>query len=60
MNGLPEYQLEQGTPLPYFFDVLRYEALADPDIKAHIDRIALTFYERKKHTTLPRIKPMLY
>ena len=53
-------QLEEGTTLPYFFDVLHYETLNDEDVKAHIDRVALYFYDRSNFTPLPRIKPLLY
>ena len=30
-------QLNEALPLPYFFDVLHYDTLTDPALKAHID-----------------------
>ncbi len=53
-------QLEEGTTLPYFFDVLHYETLSDSDVKAHIDRVALYFYDRNHFQPLPRLDPLLY
>ena len=31
-------------PLPYRFDVNRYDAISDPAVKAHIDRVAKPIY----------------
>lgn len=53
-------QLEEGTTLPYFFDVLHYETTSNEAIKAHIDRVALYFYDRKDFTALPKLNPLLY
>lgn len=53
-------QLEEGTTLPYFFDVLHYETLNDVEIKAHINRVALEFYDRTHFTPLPKLDPLLY
>lgn len=37
-------QLNEVLPLPYFFDVLNYNTLSDPELKAHIDRVGLEIY----------------
>lgn len=54
-----KYQLEEGTTLPYFFDLVPYEQLANEALKAHIDRVARFFYDRNNFTPLPRIDPLL-
>ncbi|EXJ09015.1 hypothetical protein D791_04058 [Nitrincola nitratireducens] len=36
--------LNEVLPLPYFFDVLNYNTLSDPELKAHIDRVGLEIY----------------
>ena len=33
--------LNEEKPLPYFFDVVYYEAIAEPMLKAHIDRVGV-------------------
>ena len=38
------YQLNEELPLPYFFDVIHYDRLNHPDLKAHIDRVGETLY----------------
>jgi predicted nucleotidyltransferase len=43
-------QLNEALPLPYFFDVLDYNTLAEPALKEHIDRVGLTIYTRIKDT----------
>jgi len=35
--------LNEEKPLPYFFDVVHYEAIAEPILKAHIDRVGIIF-----------------
>ncbi len=34
--------LNEEKPLPYFFDILHYEAIANPILKSHIDRVGIT------------------
>ena len=34
--------LNEEKPLPYFFDVVHYEAIANPILKAHIDHVGIT------------------
>jgi len=38
------YQLEEETNLPYFFDIVNYNTITNPDMKAHIDRVGKTIY----------------
>ncbi|MCY7332671.1 MAG: nucleotidyltransferase domain-containing protein [Pseudanabaena sp. CAN_BIN31] len=33
--------LNEEKPLPYFFDVVHYEAIAEPMLKVHIDRVGI-------------------
>lgn len=35
--------LNQLLPLPYFFDILHYETIASPELKAHIDTFGISF-----------------
>lgn len=36
--------LNEEKPLPYFFDVLRYESIAEPRLVEHIDRVGVVLY----------------
>lgn len=38
------WQLNEETILPYHFDVLNYQTIANPDLVAHIDRVGEPFY----------------
>jgi predicted nucleotidyltransferase len=40
--------LNEEKPLPYFFDVVHYEAIAEPMLKVHIDRVGVDLKERNK------------
>ncbi|OPX56875.1 Predicted nucleotidyltransferase [Oceanospirillum multiglobuliferum] len=40
-------QLNEVIPLPYMFDVLDYGSLAEPALKAHIDRVGIVLYSRE-------------
>ena len=35
-----------NLPTPYLFDVTHYESLKHEDLKAHIERVGVVFYER--------------
>ena len=39
-------KLEDNLPLPYFFDVVDYDALSNPDLKAHINRVGHIIYKK--------------
>ncbi len=39
------YQLNEEVPLPYFFDVVDYATISNQDIKDHIDRIGVIFFD---------------
>jgi hypothetical protein len=39
--------LNEEKPLPYFFDVLHYEAVTDPRLIQHIDRMGIVLYARE-------------
>lgn len=43
--------LNEEKPLPYFFDVLDYARIADPESLAHIDRVGVVIYHRSSPTT---------
>ena len=36
--------LNEDKPLPYFFDVVHYDAIAEPKLKEHIDRVGIDIY----------------
>ena len=38
--------LNEEKPLPYFFDVVHYEVIANPTLKAHIDRVGINIYNQ--------------
>ncbi|MES2662353.1 MAG: nucleotidyltransferase domain-containing protein [Pseudomonadota bacterium] len=38
--------LNEEKPLPYFFDVLHYENLNDPELINHIDRVGIPIYKK--------------
>jgi predicted nucleotidyltransferase len=41
-------RLNEDLPLPYFFDVVHYEALDNPALIAHIDRVGKIIYAASK------------
>jgi predicted nucleotidyltransferase len=45
--------LNEETPLPYFFDVLHYEAIAEPRLIEHIDRVGVVIYSPAETNTPP-------
>lgn len=38
--------LNEELPLPFFFDVVNYHAITEPDLIAHIDRVGIVIFER--------------
>jgi predicted nucleotidyltransferase len=42
-------RLNEELPLPYFFDVVNYESITNPDLVEHIDRIGTVIYRKKFH-----------
>lgn len=43
--------LEEESPMPYFFDVFDYIHSDNKELKAHVDRVGITIYE--KSGTIP-------
>lgn len=41
------YQLNEETQMPYKFDLLNYHTIKEPELKNHIDRVGIEFYNRK-------------
>ena len=39
--------LNEEKPLPYFFDVVHYEAITEPRLLEHIDRVGVVLYSKK-------------
>lgn len=37
-------ELNDESPLPYFFDVIAYQSISNPALKAHIDRVGEVIY----------------
>ena len=40
--------LNEEKPLPYYFDIVHYEGIDEPELKEHIDRVGIVLYEYKK------------
>lgn len=38
--------LNDEAPLPYFFDILDYHTIDNPDLKDHIDRVGQIIYRK--------------
>lgn len=43
------YELNEESPLIYFFDILDYGSLESTDLKEHIDRVGIEFFRREPH-----------
>ncbi len=39
-------ELNEKLPLPYYFDIVHYNALKHEGLKEHIDKFGIIFYER--------------
>jgi predicted nucleotidyltransferase len=39
-------ELEEGTGLPYFFDIVQYSTITDEALKKEIDEQSIVFFER--------------
>lgn len=39
--------LNEEKPIPYFFDVILYDAIAEPRLIEHIDRVGVVLYSRE-------------
>jgi predicted nucleotidyltransferase len=42
--------LNEEKPLPYFFDIIHYEAVADPQFVQHIDRVGIVLYSKQQNS----------
>ncbi|MBI4432968.1 MAG: nucleotidyltransferase domain-containing protein [Candidatus Omnitrophica bacterium] len=40
-------QLDDETPLPYFFDVVQYETIENPAFREHIDTYGKLIYDKQ-------------
>ncbi|WP_419803030.1 nucleotidyltransferase family protein [Mucilaginibacter sp.] len=38
--------LNEVLPIPYYVDVVAYNLLDQPDLKEHIDRVGISFYQK--------------
>ena len=41
--------LNEEKPLPYFFDVIHYETVTDPQFVQHIDRVGIVLYSKQQN-----------
>jgi len=41
------FELEEETLLPYFFDITHYASLENQNLKDHIDRVGVVFYQKQ-------------
>ena len=42
-----EAELNENLPLPYKFDLVDYSSLDNPELKAHIDRVGVSLFNRE-------------
>ncbi len=42
------YILNEEKPLPYYFDIVHYEKIDEPELIKHINRVGVVLYENKK------------
>ncbi|MGA8164408.1 MAG: nucleotidyltransferase domain-containing protein [Waddliaceae bacterium] len=42
-------KLNEESSLPYTFDILNYDSIANVDLQNHIDRVGKTIYKRSKN-----------
>jgi len=42
------YLLNEEKPLPYYFDIVHYEKIGEPELTEHIDRAGIVLYESTK------------
>ena len=47
--------LDEELPLPYFFDLLDYNTISNPDLKKHIDQFGKLFYKKRRLYKNPNI-----
>jgi predicted nucleotidyltransferase len=40
------YELNEELVLPYFFDLVDYNSISNQQLKEHIDRVGLLFYQK--------------
>lgn len=45
--------LDQELPLPYFFDIVNYNDLENKNLKEHIEKFGIVFFERKEKSITP-------
>lgn len=41
------FELNNNSLLPYYFDILNYHTIDNPELKSHIDRVGITIYTKK-------------
>ena len=44
INSKVSYLLNEETPMPYFFDVVHYEQIANDNLIDHINRVGVVIY----------------
>lgn len=42
------FQLEEESPMPYFFDIVDYTHLEHLELKEHIDRVGKAIWDKKR------------
>ncbi len=49
------FVLEEETILPYFFDIINYNSIVNPNLKEHIDKYGEVFYQRELNSSKERL-----
>lgn len=44
--------LNEALPIPYFIDLVDYNSLDYPELKEHIDRVGIPFYQKEAFSKL--------
>ncbi len=44
------FQLNEESPLPWYFDVVQLESVVNEDLKSHILRVGIEIYRRERRT----------
>lgn len=43
------HELNEESPLPYYFDIVDYQSITTAELKEHIDRVGKSLYTKKRN-----------
>jgi predicted nucleotidyltransferase len=47
------YQELDDLPIPYEFSLVLFAGITDPEVRAHVERVGVVFYERDRVASVP-------